>query len=132
MIVVDTNVWISALIFGKPGNVPARAIRKAVTEDTLATSLDMLHELRRILSQKYGWPVGRISTQLEQFFSDALIVTLQHNVHICRDPKDNMFLECAALSSADVILTGDKDLLTLCSYAGASILTPSQYIELPA
>ncbi len=132
MIVVDTNVWISALIFGKPGNVPARAIKKAVTEDTLAASPELLHELRRILGEKYGWPAGRISIQMEHFFDDALIVTLQHNVHICRDPHDNMFLECAALSNADVIITGDKDLLALGSYASARIRTPSQYIELPA
>jgi putative PIN family toxin of toxin-antitoxin system len=59
-------------------------------------------------------------------------VTLRHNVHACRDPKDDMFLECAALAGADVVVTGDKALLSLGSSGGARIVTPLEYIELPA
>jgi len=61
----------------------------------------------------------------------AILVRLRHNVHICRDPKDDMFLECAALAGADVLVTGDKDLLSLGSYGAARIITPLEYVELP-
>ncbi len=56
---------------------------------------------------------------------------LQHNVHVCRDPKDNMFLECATLARANVLVTGDNDLLSLGSYLQTSILTPPEYLDLP-
>jgi uncharacterized protein len=42
-----------------------------------------------------------------------------------------MFLECAALAKADVLVAGDKDLLVLGSYAGVRIVTPLEYISLP-
>ncbi len=59
-------------------------------------------------------------------------VDLQHNVHICRDPKDDMFLECAALANADVLVSGDKDLLSLGSYGGTKIVTPLEYVGMPS
>ena len=40
-----------------------------------------------------------------------------------------MFLECAALAKADLLVAGDKDLLTLRSYKGARIVTPSEYLK---
>ena len=46
-------------------------------------------------------------------------------------PKDNMFLECATLARADVLVTGDNDLLSLGSYLETRILTPSEYLDLP-
>jgi predicted nucleic acid-binding protein len=41
-----------------------------------------------------------------------------------------MFLELAALAKADVLITGDKDLLVLSSYVGTRILTPLEYLQL--
>jgi predicted nucleic acid-binding protein len=40
-----------------------------------------------------------------------------------------MFLECAALAKADLLVAGDKDLLTLGAYKGARIVTPSEYLK---
>lgn len=131
IVVIDTNVWISALIFGKPGGIPARAIKRAVTEDLLVTSVETLEEVRRVLRRKYSWPEARISRQFGHFFRNALSVDLEHNVHVCRDPKDNMFLECAALAHADVLVTGDNDLLSLANHRDTRILTPAQYLDLP-
>ena len=48
---------------------------------------------------------------------------------VCRDPHDDMFLECAALAKADLLVAGDKDLLTLGAYEGTRILTPSAYLK---
>jgi predicted nucleic acid-binding protein len=59
------------------------------------------------------------------------IPELLDNVHICRDPKDDMFLECAALAGADVLVTGDKDLLSLGTYGSTKIITPLEYVAMP-
>ena len=50
-------------------------------------------------------------------------------VKVCRDPNDDMFLECAALARADLLVAGDKDLPTLGTYKGTRIVTPSEYLE---
>jgi predicted nucleic acid-binding protein len=49
---------------------------------------------------------------------------------VCRDPKDDFILECAVLGNADVIVTGDKDLLALGEYEGIRIVTPRQYLDM--
>ena len=48
---------------------------------------------------------------------------------ICRDPKDDFILECAETGRADLIVTGDKDLLSLASYGRTEIVTPRQYLD---
>jgi predicted nucleic acid-binding protein len=52
-----------------------------------------------------------------------------HTVRDCRDPKDDKLLELALSGRADLILTGDEDLLVLHPWRGVSILTPSAYLQ---
>jgi len=49
---------------------------------------------------------------------------------VCRDPKDDKFLELAIDGHADIIITGDKDLLALHPFHGIPIITPTAYLEL--
>jgi len=56
-------------------------------------------------------------------------VSIRGTVKECRDPGDDMFLECSALAKADLLIAGDKDLLTLGSYKGTRIVTPSEYLR---
>jgi putative PIN family toxin of toxin-antitoxin system len=130
IVVLDTNVWVSALVFSKPGSVPIRALERAVNEDTLATSRELRAEIHRILTERNRWTEERSTLRLDVLLTGAITIQLTHTTHICRDPNDNMFLECAALAHADVIVAGDKDLLVLGSYAGARIVTPFDYLNL--
>jgi len=131
IVVIDTNVWISALLFSGSDSVPNQALKRAVRDDTLATSEELNHEIKRVLREKSVWTDSDIGRQMETFQRAALVVKLRHNVHVCRDPKDDMFLECAVLANADVLVTGDNDLLSLGSYGGTRIITPIEYVELP-
>jgi predicted nucleic acid-binding protein len=45
-----------------------------------------------------------------------------------RDPSDNKFLECAVAGKARVIISGDKDLLSLGRYRQVRIQTPAQFL----
>ncbi len=69
---------------------------------------------------------------LNGFLARSIAVRLIHTTKVCRDPKDNKFLECAALAKADYLIAGDKDLLVLGSYAGTRIIIPLEYISLEA
>jgi putative PIN family toxin of toxin-antitoxin system len=49
-------------------------------------------------------------------------------VRECRDPKDDKFLELALNGRADLIITGDADLLVLNPWRGIEIVTPREYL----
>ena len=59
----------------------------------------------------------------------AEMVDITETIDICRDPKDNKFLELAISGNATHIITGDKDLLELHPFRDVLILTPSQLLN---
>ena len=56
-------------------------------------------------------------------------IPITYTVHICRDPKDNMFLELAVNGSPDFIVTGARDLLALEVFQQIQILTPASFVD---
>ena len=58
----------------------------------------------------------------------AELVPIVYRVEACRDPGDDKFLELAINGEADVIVTGDKDLLALNPFRGVAIVTPAAYL----
>ncbi|HTE82179.1 MAG TPA: putative toxin-antitoxin system toxin component, PIN family, partial [Reyranella sp.] len=55
-------------------------------------------------------------------------VNVRQMVQICRDPKDDKFLDVAVNGGADLIVTGDADLLVLHPFEGVEIVTPAAYL----
>ena len=51
------------------------------------------------------------------------------NISICEDPDDDKFIECAFTGKCDIIVSGDKHLLTLVGYQGIKILRPREFVE---
>ena len=129
IVVIDTNVWVSALQFGSKGAKPLRAVEKALRWETLATAPEINAEIRRILVDKFQWLSGDAERLIAQYFKRAVHVTLAGQIHVCRDPDDDMILECAVVSGAQVIVSGDKDLLVLGSYRGIRIVTPAELLQ---
>jgi putative PIN family toxin of toxin-antitoxin system len=113
IVVLDSNVIISAANFGSPRSAPVLALEKAVGSDLIATCDDIDAELIRILLDKFEWSFPRIQHELLRIHRHSVRVTLYGTVHLCRDPDDNKILECAERARADLIVTGDKDLLSL-------------------
>jgi len=57
-----------------------------------------------------------------------LRIMITGSLRVCRDPNDDMILECAVLASAQFMISGDKDLLVLGSYSGIRIVTPAEFL----
>ena len=77
-----------------------------------------------------GWQKARASASLALYLREALNVAITGNLHgICRDPKDDMVFECAVNASAEIIVSGDKDLLSVQIYRGTRVLTARQYVD---
>jgi hypothetical protein len=123
-IVIDTNVIISALLFG---GIPQRVLEMVLTQTIrMATSRMMLDEVSGVLQgRKFRYPqevaLG-IVRELESI-SD-LVVPLRRIEAISADPYDNMVLECAVAAEADCIVTGDAHLLEWKEFEGIRIVTP--------
>jgi putative PIN family toxin of toxin-antitoxin system len=125
IVIIDTNVWVSALQFGGKGTTPVRAVEKVLRWEILATAREINTEIQRILVEKFQWYSSDAERLIASYFTRAIYVTLTGFVHVCRDPNDDMILECAILAGAQAIISGDKDLLAMGSYEGIQIVTPA-------
>lgn len=71
--------------------------------------------------------------QLERFLQGLLrettLVEIQETIRVCRDPKDDKFLELAVNGGADCVVSGDDDLLVLNPFRGINVLTPSDFLD---
>jgi putative PIN family toxin of toxin-antitoxin system len=127
-IVIDTNVFISAFVFkGRAATV----YHYCASAETIFISEWILEELTRILHRKFDVPEADIQ-DFVALLSERC--SLAHPTSplpaICRDPDDNHILQLAEHIAADFLVTGDKDLLSLGSFASARIVTPGEFSEL--
>jgi len=127
-IVIDTNVIISALLFGgKPQRVFEMVLKGTVR---MAMSKEMLDEIAGVLQgRKFRYPPEMalgIVRELESI-SD-LVVPLRRIEAIRVDPYDNMVLDCAVTAGADCIVTGDAHLLELKEFETIRIVSPAQFL----
>ena len=129
-VVIDTNVVISALLFG---GIPGKLItlwKKALI--TPVVSRDIIDEYIKVLAYpKFNLSREEINYLLYQeiipFFE--VISVKQRPVIIKEDPSDDKFIRCTQSGNAIVIISGDHHLLSLSSFKEIKILSPSQFLE---
>jgi len=129
-IVIDNNVPVSRLLL--PASVPAEAVSKAIAVGQLLISEATLGELADVLSRpRFD---AYVSVEDRQKFLRLLdrvaeMVPVTYTIRACRDAKDDKILELAVNGAADLIVTGDKDLLTMNPFQGIPIVTPAAYLN---
>jgi putative PIN family toxin of toxin-antitoxin system len=126
---LDTNVLVAA--FATRG-LCADVVRSVLAEHELVVSNTVLEELTRTLIEKIRLPetaVREIATFLRASASLAEAAPVPPHVAI-RDPDDAVILAEALASSADVLVTGDKDLLEAGEVPGVRILEPRGFWQL--
>lgn len=128
-VVFDTNVYISAVIFG--GN-PRSCLELARNgEIELFCSREILFELSGKMKVKFRWGDSDVVELIEGIAKFAKNVKPKTCVNeIKKDPTDNKILECALEARADFIVSGDiKHLLFLGSYKGIRILNSRDFLD---
>jgi len=126
-IVLDSGIWISGFHFG---GTPLLALDQAFLLDRIAICEEIVTEVSTILMTKFGWRQPDVTSALESYLSEAKSVVLQGNFPaICRDPKDDMLFECAVLANAELIVSGDKDVLQVGEYKDIRVITARQYLS---
>jgi len=131
-LVIDSNVWIAALLAPKG---TARRLIDAVLERELtvlmseATFTELVERLQRPKFDRY-----RDSQAWDLFLLELVELASWHEdseaaVGVCRDVEDDKFLSLAVTGEADVLITGDGDLLELGSYSGIPVMTPARFMQ---
>ncbi len=128
-VVVDTNVLVSAVIL-PASRVGGVILQLRQHKFTPLYSAETLEELARTLARprirtKYYVTDADVRTVLELILLQGEAVDPVERVAVCRDPKDDIFLSVAVAGRADLIVTGDNDLLRLHSFRGIPIVTPT-------
>ena len=129
-VVLDTNVLISGLF--STTSTPARAVEHAISSGQLIATADTLRELMtKLLSPKFDRfaPHERRDALLLRLAPLIEIVEVVQRIQASRDPDDDKFFEAAINGRADVVVSGDGDLLDLNPFRGIAILTPAAYMD---
>lgn len=109
-ILIDTNILFSALLF--PHSRPAQALLYIADNHNMILCDRNITELRDILNRKAPRFLPDAEVLLAEM-SYELIPAVDHAEKLIRDAKDQPILNAAIISDVDIILTGDKDFLSL-------------------
>lgn len=130
--VIDTGVLVSALIRkrGTTGDV-LLALRDGhftaiYTTDIIVEIIDVLG--RAGFRTKYHIEPDDITALVNLIRLRGELVNPARKVTVCRDPKDNKFLEAALATQTDCIVSGDGDLLDMTSFEEIPILRPAEFL----
>jgi putative PIN family toxin of toxin-antitoxin system len=128
-IVVDTNVFVSAAL--KDKSLPAIAAALVVQHGVLLKSAATEAQLFEVLSRPYLAPLIAPAAHdwLNKSLATAELVIITERIAACRDPTDDKFLELAVNGRADLILTGDDDLLVLNPFREIPIVGPAAFMQ---
>jgi putative PIN family toxin of toxin-antitoxin system len=128
-VVIDTNVFISALLFGGNALEIIRLFLKGDIEVYLSPFI--IEEVTRILREKFLWEEAKIEKILELIRSKTKEVYPQVKVSIIKSKdEDNRILECALESKVDYLISGDKrHILPLKEFKGIRIVSVSEFLD---
>ena len=127
-VVFDTNIFISALVI--PGSLAEKAVSRILEgQDELILSTDIIKEVLSVLSSKFGREREALSHVAVILLELGELVRPDQRFGVFRDEPDNRILECAVFGKADLIVTGDKEMLRLKEYGGIKITSLRDYLE---
>jgi hypothetical protein len=132
-IVLDTNVWISAWLWG---GIPSQILILCQEQRVMIfASPALLQEFEKTLSRpKFQKKIKSLNSTVSDVVNKTrelitLCSTISVDVPELRDRDDLIILGTAQASQAEVIITGDRDLLVLKSFNGIPILTPQDFLK---
>ncbi len=125
-ILVDTNILFSALLF--PKSKPARALLHVADKHEMVLCDRNIAEIRDILKRKAPKLLPDAEVLLAEM-SYELIPAVDHAEKLIRDAKDQPILNAAIVAGVDIVLTGDKDFLSL-ELEHPKCMTAAQFLAL--
>jgi putative PIN family toxin of toxin-antitoxin system len=128
--VMDTNIFISRLLL--IDSISSQVVRHILDNSKVVVTDDTLQELSSVLLRsKFDKYVSLKARELfiEGVKSVSIHAEVKRFLKVCRDPKDNKILEAAVNGNAEVIITGDQDLLVLKEFEEVKIIKPQDFLR---
>jgi putative PIN family toxin of toxin-antitoxin system len=129
--VLDANVLVSGVL--SPNFTANLAYQKALDTGILLISIETFTECENVIFRpKFDRYLSLVRRQrfLAEFRAAAELVSILELINDCRDTKDNKYLDVAINGMANILITGDQDLLILHPYRGIlPILSPSDFVK---
>ena len=125
-VVFDTNILLSAFLFGGNPEVLFEAVRAGKIE--LVASPGILTEFASILKNKFSWEDDDIRDAVTVIGRRAELVKPKRILTVLKDDADNRVLECAVEGNAGYIISGDRHLLSMGEFRGIPILRASEFL----
>jgi putative PIN family toxin of toxin-antitoxin system len=128
-VVLDTNVFVSAAL--KDHSLPALAVHLVEERGVLLKSTATERQLFNVLARPHFTLLIAPATHawLRKLLTEAETVTITERIVACRDPTDDKFLELAINGHADLIVSGDADLLMLNPFRSIPIVPPATFVQ---
>lgn len=133
-IVLDTNIWISGILWrGAPHRIIIAAEEGKIE---ICASFEILRELFGVLQrEKFSSFFKASGIQLEDVCAQVIRLSTVVKVNfvvdaIADDPEDNKFLACASAAQANFIISGDQHLLRLKKFDDITIVTAARFLKL--
>ena len=129
-VVADTNVYVSAIVFGGTCEAILALARAGIVELSLSPAIQ--RELRDVLTQTFGWTQFQVREALAEVHTLATLVRPSVRLSgIVTHDQDHRILECALAARADFLVTGDKKhLQPLKTFRGIPIVSPREFLDL--
>ena len=128
-LVVDTNVFVSAALTESswPGHTILLIGRYGGLLKSAATEQELLDVLQR---PRFAPKIAPVFLDgVHRILAAAELIAIIERLTLCRDPADDKFLELAVNGSADLIISGDGDLLAMGSVRDIPIVTPAAFVR---
>ena len=128
--VLDNNILVSALLI--KNSPPFQIIKKIEAQGLILYSEPTLLELHRVLSRKKFNKYFTVEEKQEfilKLVEMSELIEIKESITICRDSKDDKFLELAISGNADFIITGDQDLLVLNPFRNIEVITANEFLS---
>ena len=127
-VLLDTNVLVSGILFG---GVPRQLLEAALAGDLdLITSQPLLAELETVLTRKFEFPTSMTASIRAELESLSDLVEPVQIERVTRTVADDLVLATAVAGGAEVLVTGDKELLGMESYEGIPIRSARDLVDM--
>lgn len=128
-VVLDTNVYISAIIIGGDCEKLLKKLEKEGIE--ILISLPILEEITKVLKEKFSWDDFMIQTVIYDILQKTTLIEPKQKLSIIKAAKaDNRILECALEGKAHFLISGDKrHILPLKKLNSIKIVSPKEFLK---
>jgi len=138
--VFDANLLVSAFLSRhNPSGVSSELLRRVISGGIkLYLSVAIVDEAMEILADsprlvaRYAYSLGQVAQYRADLLRLATIVDDPPPTPgaVPRDPDDDKIVACAVAADAEYLVTRDRDLLSIGTYAGIAIIGPEQFLRI--